>query len=35
LNVTFSGFSIPSTFGTGNGKENGGILFIQFSVPDY
>jgi hypothetical protein len=33
--MTFSGFSIPSTFGTGNGNKDGGFFFIRFGVPDY
>jgi hypothetical protein len=25
----------PSTFGTGNGNDTGGIFFIRFGFPDY
>jgi hypothetical protein len=28
-------FNAPSTFGTGNGNEDGRIFFIWFGVPDY
>jgi hypothetical protein len=35
LNATFSSFSIPSTFGTGNGNDTGGIFYIRFGFPDY
>jgi hypothetical protein len=31
----FKFFPTPSTFGTGNGNEDGGIFFIWFGVPYY
>jgi hypothetical protein len=31
----FKFFHTPSTFGTGNGNDTGGIFFIRFGVPDY
>jgi hypothetical protein len=31
----FHVFPYPSTFGTGNGNDAGGIFFIQFGFSDY
>jgi hypothetical protein len=33
--VIFKFFPTPSTLGTENGNEAGGIFFIRFGFPDY